>query len=101
MVSPLFYYPLALLALYLALHPVASHLAQANATPTTAPATPITPTRKRFTASKPFAGTRPSPQAALDATRSAALSRPTVATAASACKQPASLMSWERRKVCP
>src|SRR5262245_36182421 len=65
MVSPLFYYQLALLAilwLFIMLHLT---WPRRNATLTPASATPITPKRKRSTESKPFAGLTHKPPCAL------------------------------------
>jgi hypothetical protein len=65
MVSPLFYYQLALLAiiwLFVMLHLTWT---RQSATTTTVPATPITPRRKRSTAPKAFAGLTHKPHCAL------------------------------------
>src|SRR5262245_31829100 len=65
MVSPLFYYQLALLALIWLFVMVHLSWPRRSAPPPTAPATPITPKRKRSTEPKPFAGLTHKPHCAL------------------------------------
>jgi hypothetical protein len=65
MVSPLFYYQLALLALLWLFVMLPLSWPRRSAPPTTAPATPITPKRQRSTESKVFEGLTHKPHCAL------------------------------------